>query len=122
MESEAYDTPLLVTTTPIVGHIRYGPWLGWCWLLALIKPLHSYPIWTLAGMVLAHGPDPTIAFVSDMAALARHRQGVMYYIHMFSHNRYGSGTKDQGLARAAIPDTNAMVESHVSQGPYRRRV
>ena len=35
---------LLVTTTPIVAHIRYGPWLGWCWLMALIPALHSYCI------------------------------------------------------------------------------
>ena len=48
---------LLVTTTPIVGHIRYGTWLGGCWLMALIPPLHSSPKWTLAGMGLG-GPAP----------------------------------------------------------------
>ena len=32
--------------------IRYGPWLGWY-------------------LLMAHGADPSIAFVSDMAALAR---------------------------------------------------
>ena len=86
--------PLLVTTTPIAGHIRYRPWLGWCWLMALIPPLHSYPMWTLAGMVLAHGPhDPTTAFVSDMAALARPKQGVIHHAHTFSYNGYGPGIK-----------------------------
>ena len=58
-------------------------------------------------MVLAHGPDPTIAFVSDMEALARPRQGVIHHAHMFSHNGYGPGTHGP---------------SHPSQGPYRLRM
>ena len=36
------------------------------------------------------------AFVSDMAAPARPRQGFIYHAHMFSHNGYGPGSKDQG--------------------------
>ena len=76
-----YISPLLVTT-PIVRNIRHGPWLAWCWLMALIPSLHSYSIWTLAGMVLAHGHHPTVAFVSDMAALAGPRQGVMCHAHL----------------------------------------
>ena len=61
--------------------------------MALIPPLHSYTIWTLAGMGLAHSSDPTIAFVSNMAALARPRQGVIHHAHMLSHSGFGPETK-----------------------------
>ena len=49
--------------------------------MALIPLLCLYPMWTLAGMVLAHGPDRTTALVSDMAALAKPRQGIIHHAH-----------------------------------------
>ena len=46
--------------------------------MALIPPSSpSYPMWTVSGMVLAHGPHPTIALISDMAIMAEH----MYMIN-----------------------------------------
>ena len=68
--------PHLATRTPIIGH--------------------AVCVRTFAGMVLAPGLHPFIAFVSDMASLARPRQGNIYHGHMFSHNGYGPGTKAQG--------------------------
>ena len=74
-------------------------------------------------MVLARGPDPTIACVSDMEALARPRQGAIHHA-AFGPWALGPGPisimHEQmcmindvclGLARAAISDTNAMVGS-----------
>ena len=66
-----------------------------------IQALHLYLMWTLVGVVLAHGPDPTIALVSDMGTLARPRQGVVHHImHIclaIMRMDMSPGAKDQGL-------------------------
>ena len=92
---EPRSPPHLVTTTPIVGNIRYGPWLGWYLLKALIPPLHSYPIWQEPWP----GPEQTSFIVRICSAIMDMAPG--------------PGPKAQqlrlGLGRAAISDTNAMV-------------
>ena len=95
-------------------------------------------------MVLAHGPHPTIAFASDMAAPARPRQGVIYHAHMFSHSEHGPGTRALVLgpypllvnicALSTRPGQGCHIEYECnggirakskyrpSQGPYRIRM
>ena len=106
--------------------------------MAFIPPLHSYLIWTLAGMVMAHGLHPTIEFVFDMdlgwdgacsepsshhciriryGARARPRQGVSYHAHTFSHNRYGPGTKAQCPRRCGSPRPRLSSSLGLGPGP-----
>ena len=100
------DTPLhLVTTNPTVAHIRYGPCLGWCLCIALTPPLYSYPVCTPTGMVLAHGIESTMAFVSDMEAIMD----------------MAPGPRGQGPRRLQRL-LRATSKRHPSPGPYRIRV
>ena len=108
-----HHTPYLVTTNPIGAHIRYGPWLVRHSIIALNPPLHSVLIWTLAGLVLAHGPDPTIAFVSDTEALPGLDQA-SFIMHICSAMMdMGPGPTAQGPKAAGLQGC---------QGPYRIRM
>jgi len=84
--------------------IRYGPWLGWCLLMALIPPLHSYPIWK---------PWPGL----DKASFIMHICSAIMDM--------GPGPKDQAIpAKVHIGyecngRMRARSKRHPSQGPYR---
>ena len=74
--------PLSLTTTPIIGHIRYGPLAG----MLLAHGPHPTIAFVSDRSMLADGPHATIVFVSDVAAMARPGQGIIHHAHMFSHN------------------------------------